>query len=168
MKYLQNQEPSGTTAMDRFSWDIGPNCLNFPEIGETITVRGNDEVHLKNLWITSPSVNFDIDWGDLHTASEDHEDLIEDAPDIFESNYFKNGRICSDEWWCWKLDRENLDPFPGGPVEDWALGKSQSVTINRLGELIWRCKTLQALEEDHMYPPVIETTWICKANKVDY
>ena len=155
--------------MDRTSWEIGSQRLAYPEIGESITVRGGgpDADNLTSLWVISPSAHFDIDWCELHTVSENHEGAAEDQPDTFEGNYFKDGRICSDEWWCWKMDKDAWEPCPHGPIEFWVLGKRQTLTINKVGELIWRCTTLQALEEDCMYPPAIETTWTCKATKVD-
>ena len=148
--------------MDRFAWDIGPLRLNFPEIGEDITVRyqhqdPDDLYATRRMIITCPSVMLQIGWDD-----EQHWDEGHDQPDKFESTYYLDGKICSDEWWCWRLRDENL-----GLIEEWALGKRQSVTINRAGELIWRCSTLQALEEHHTYPPVIETSWVCKATKVE-
>ena len=160
-KYLGKQERG------RFAFEIELNRLSYPEIGESITVRGaRGENVLESLWVTSPSVYFDIDWSELSTASEDHEGFNVDQPDTFEVNYFKDGRIYSDEWWCWKLNQQDLDL--DGAIEVWALGKRQSLTINRLGELIWRCTILQALEENHTYPPAIEISWTCKANKADW
>ena len=157
--------------MDRFAWDYGPNRLDYPEIGETITVTGPypGENNLQSLWFSSPSAQIDIDWDDLIIVTEDDLDY---QPDKFQSSYFKDGRICSDEWWCWKLDGIDFDqlgpfgPFPQGTIEEWSLGRRQSLTINRVGELIWRCSTLQALDSEKTYPPAIETTWICKANRV--
>ena len=167
-KFLDKQE-QGAGGVSRYAFEIGLNRLSYPEIGESITVNGaRGESVLESLWVTSPSVYFDIDWSELYTASEDHEGFNEDQPDTFEVNYFKDGRICSHEWWCWKLGEEDLEPFPHGAIEVWALGKRQSLTINRAGELIWRRTILQALEEDHTYPPAIEISWTCKANKVDY
>ena len=154
--------------MDRFAWEIGPNCLDYPEIGETITVTGPvpGENNLRSLWISSPSAQIDIDWDDIHIPAD--EAPFEDEPDKFMSSYFKDGRIFLDEWWCWKLDEDDFDPFPQGTIEVWSLGRRQSITINRVGELIWRCSTLQAIDADKSYPPAVETTWICKASKVDY
>ena len=167
VKYVHEQE-GGTRHMDRFAWDIGPNCLDYPEIGETITVTGPvpGEDNLRSFWFSSPSARIDIDWDDYHISADEAD--LENQPDKFISSYFKDGRICEDEWWCWKLDGDDFGPFPQGPIEEWSLGKRQSLTINRVGELIWRCSTLQALETEQTYPPVVETTWICKASKVDY
>ena len=162
-KFLDKQE-RGVGGMRGF--EIGINRLSYPEIGETITVTGpRGENALESLWVTSPSVYFDIDWSELYTASEDHEGFKEDQPDTFECNYFKDGRICSDEWWCWSPREDETEPFPSEVIEVWALGKRQSLTINRAGELVWRCTILQALEENHTYPPAIEMSWTCKAKK---
>ena len=155
VKYIDIQD--GET-MDRFAWDIGPLRLKYPEIGEDITIRGPaDGVNsLRHLWITSPSAQLHIDWNDDQHWDDGNQ------PEKFESNYYLDGKICSDEWWCWRVLDEQL-----GLIEEWALGKSQSLTINHVGELIWRCDVLQALEEDQSYPPVIETSWVCKATKVE-
>ena len=168
-KYVHPQQ-GGTRQMDRFAWDHG-NWWECPEIGETITVAGSvpGENNLRSLWFSSPSARIDIDWDDLHFPATEAD--LDYQPDKFKSSYFKDGRICSDEWWCWKLDGHDFDqlgpfgPFPQGTIEEWSLGRRQSLTINRVGELIWRCSTLQALDSDKTYPPAIETTWICKAKR---
>ena len=156
--------------MDRFAWDIGQQNIDYPEIGETITVasmmRDYGEKSLRSLSVYNNSVSFDIDWDDQHTFP-----AWEWEPEKYEGNYLKDGWICSDEWWLWKVERDelgNLTLDEDGTIEEWALGRTQSLTINRLGELIWKCTTLLALEDDETYPPVIKTTWMCKAGRVDY
>ena len=168
MKYIEKQE-DGTTKMDRFAWDIGPALLNYPEIGETISVVGAaSETTLKKLYFSGPDYYLDIDWEDLFI--EEFDNPMNNMPEVYETTYFKNGKICREQWWCWKfenLQEEERGPQPQGPVEEWYLGKTDAVTINRKGELIWRTTVLQALDQDSCYPPVIQTTCTCKGTKVD-
>ena len=166
-KYLEKQKRGGQNT-DR-AFEIALNRLNFPEIGEAIYVRGaRGEDTLESLWVTTPSVHFDIDWSEISIFSEDQESVNADQPDIFEVNFFKDGRITSHEWWRWKLAEDGSGPSPDGLTEFWAFGRRQWLTINRAGELIWNCTTLQALQQGRTYPPAIETSWTCKAKKVDY
>lgn len=151
---------------------IGPKRLQYPEIGETIRVRSSwihGENSLRSLWVDSPSADFDIDWDDLYRPPEGAD---QHEPHKYESIFFKEGRICSEEWWCWRLDHDELlgGPFPQGPIEDWTIGQTQSLTINREGDLIWRRTVLQGFDDYGAvidYPPVVVSSWTCKATKVD-
>ena len=154
---------------DRYSWNT-INLINSPDVGDDISISRNG-VNFKIRGTFDNSLNLDIDWSD-HVFHHSNGHYFHHNPYIHQSIYFENGQINVKQWYNWHngLGSFTCSPRLPDPCEFksiWELGNMQSLSMKSDRNLIWTYSQIHNYDPNvKMFPPLLKTTWICKAVKI--
>ena len=154
---------------DRYTW-FSMNKIESPDVGDDISIS-RDGAKIKIRGTFTNLLNLDLDWSDymFPTMQGGH---FHSNPDIYRSIYFENGMVKVLEWYNWHNAEGNFVCSPQIPEPEeaqslWEIGNMQTLTIDTNGDLIWTFSQTHNYDANsRSYPPLLKTTWICKAAKL--
>ena len=154
---------------DRYTWNA-MNRIESPDVGDDISIT-RDKANFRIRGTFTNSLNLDINWTDSMSTTMNGT-YFHSNPHIYESIYFENGGVIVKRWYNWHNGDGSFTSFPQIPDLDevesfWEIGNVQNLTVNSGGELIWTYSQIHNYDANNqMFPPLLKTTWLCKATRL--
>ena len=154
---------------DRYTW-FGMNRVESPDVGDDISIS-RDGAIIKIRGTFTNLLNLDLNWTD-EMSSTMQGGHFHSNPDIYRSIYFENGQVKVKEWYNWHNAHGNFVcspqiPEPHETQSLWEIGNMQTFSIDTDGDFIWTFSQTHNYDANtRSYPPLLKTSWICKASKL--